>query len=244
MILVLSGEGPTDIGASANQCSPCSGADFSPGPMTVIVDQLLTPRLGFSVLDLPERIYFVDETELCRRMKALPNRMQPARSKKKASETGYFFGNAVALGAVTREIEAAAQDHAVAVLFRDCDGTRSAKTGLWETKRKSMEDGFAFVRFERGVPMLPKPKSEAWLLCAASPPATGDCCSYEELPGNDSSPNAPKKKLDAFFNRHLSGSELCDWLTENPLDVERAVSMPSFQDFKMQLERAVDDLLH
>ncbi len=54
----------------------------------------------------------------------------------------------------------------IAVLFRDSDGTASSGRGLWEDKRKSIEDGFGEAGFDYGVPMIPKPKSEAWLLCA------------------------------------------------------------------------------
>ena len=244
MIVVLSGEGAADIGACTNQQGLCSGCDFLPGPMTVLIDQALEQKIGYSILDYPDRLHFVGEAELCRRMRQLPVRMQPARSKKRGKETGYFFGNAVALGAVAQEIEKAAQSKAVAVLFRDCDRTHSAKAGLWETMRASIEHGFAYSGFARGVPMLPKPKSEAWLLCIACPPAAGDCSSYEELSGNDSSPNAPKKKLDAAFGRHLSGPELCDWLKEDPFDVARMMSMPSFRVFKERLDCAADEVLH
>ena len=41
MYILLSGEGPTDIGAAKDDSSVCEGEAFLPGPMAVIVDQVV-----------------------------------------------------------------------------------------------------------------------------------------------------------------------------------------------------------
>lgn len=244
MIFVLSGEGPTDLGGCANSQGRCTNGDFSVGPMTVILEQLLAPRIGFSLRDYPDCVHYINETALDAISKAQPKRMQPARSKKQGVETGYFFANAAALGIAARELEVETEDAAVAVLFRDCDGTRSAPSVLWEAKQASMRHGFKYSQFDRGVPMLPKPTSEAWLLCAAQVPPYTACEKLEALSGNEASQNHPKKKLDAAFGGHKSREELCDWLDGLPFDPVRAASMPSFKAFEDRLDEVVSTVLH
>ncbi|WAR43346.1 hypothetical protein [Methylomonas rapida] len=242
MILVLSGEGPTDFGACSNALGRCSGEDITLGPLTVLVDQMITMLKGHSVLDNRESLYYRSEAFLREKAKTLPGRLQPARSKKKEAETGYFFGNAIALGVIAKELETQSGQQAIAILHRDCDSTRSAHAGAWENKRKSMVDGFKFSQFSRGVPCLPKPTSEVWWLCAAKPQHYQSCAQLEELPGNVESANHPKKKLDDAFGEHKSADGLCDWLAESPFDINRAAAMPSFKSFKDDLKLALDDL--
>lgn len=244
MILVLSGEGPTDLGACSNGQGQCTDKDFAVGPITVLIDQILTIPLRFSLRDYPDRIYYIDETSLCQRAKTLPNRLKPTRSKKQGVETGYFHANAAALGAIAKELEETTHDQAIAALFRDCDSTRSAKSGLWDAKHTSMANGFNYAQFERGVPILPKPTSEAWLLCAAQNQPYQNCQQLEELPGNQTSQNHPKKKLAAAFGRQKSRAELCEWLDDNPFDPERATAMPSFKAFHDRLIEVAEAIRH
>ena len=82
MIFVLSGEGLTDLGACTNGQGRCTNGDFSVGPMTVILEQLLVPRIGFSLRDFPDRVHYINESALGAISRALPKHMQPARSKK------------------------------------------------------------------------------------------------------------------------------------------------------------------
>ncbi|MEI7868740.1 MAG: hypothetical protein WCI11_12680 [Candidatus Methylumidiphilus sp.] len=56
MILVLSGEGPTDLGACTNALGQCDGADFAIGPLMVLVDQILAPVLGYPLRTKPWQI--------------------------------------------------------------------------------------------------------------------------------------------------------------------------------------------
>lgn len=164
--------------------------------------------------------------------------------KKGAKETAYFYKNAWALGDWAISMEQAHEDKGIAVLFRDCDGTRSTGNSLWREKWDSMRRGFQRSGYSRGVPMLPKPKSEAWLLCAAKKSPYQNCAALEDLSGNDNSPNAAKKKLDAAFGGHRTGAELCDWLEENLFDSAKAGSMPSYAAFHDRLLEAVADVLH
>ena len=95
MIFVLSGEGPTDLGSCNNAQGKCSGDDFDIGPMTVLIEQLVEHRVGYQLRKLPDQIYYLSEKALCEKAKGLPNRLLPARSKKKQAEMGYFYTNAL-----------------------------------------------------------------------------------------------------------------------------------------------------
>lgn len=246
MKILLSGEGPTDLGACTNAQGRCSGADLRIGPMAVLLSQRMAGRLGYDVIDYPDALDLITETALCNYAKThATGRLRPARSQKQAAETGYYRTNAQALGHLAGSLERETDVPVLPVLFRDSDGTRSSPATLWEDKWHSICNGFASAGFIGGVPMLPKPKSEAWVIAAASP-TLRDCAPLEALPGNDRSPNSAKERLDATMGRHLSGEELADWLREHPIDDAQAArmgTMPSFRQFTDALDEALSGLL-
>lgn len=244
MIVILSGEGPTDLGQCNNAQSICSDEQFQVGPMAVLVDQMLQQLLDYSPRTIPGVFQYVSELALKERRKSTQSRKVSLVGKKRDQETGYFYINAWMLGDIALEREVTCEDKAIAILFRDCDGTRLTEAGLWAAKWKSMVDGFKRSGFTRGVPMLPKPKSEVWLLCAVKNHADQGCDQLEDLSGNDDSPNSAKNKLDKAFDGHRSAVELCEWLENTFFDVEKASAMPSFKAFQNELGRALDEILH
>jgi len=246
MIVILSGEGPTDLGQCNDAQAICSDEHFQIGPMTVLVDQILEQRLLYSPKSIPGCFQYVSEAALKDRELLRKNERKNSSfvGKKRDQETGYFYINAWMLGNIALEMEFSHTDQAIAILFRDCDGTRSTKKGLWEAKWKSMVDGFIRSKFTRGVPMLPKPKSEAWLICAVKNQPYQRCDELENLSGNDDSPNSAKNMLDGIFGEHKSAAELCEWLNDNRFDIDRASDMPSFKKFREELNRALDEVLH
>lgn len=243
MRVLLSGEGPTDLGCCTNSLGTCEGTDFKLGPMTVLLAQAADPRLGYDLRIVRDSLMYVGESELDAWAKDIPRRMLPTRGKKRAMETGHFFAGAMALGKRAGEMGTELGEPILAVLFRDSDGTRSSPLTLWADKLQSMRDGFAFVECKTGVPMVPKPKSEAWLLCAAQP-GLQNCESLECVSGNDASPNSAKAQLDAALGHHKSGEELCDWLNDYPFEQDRLQTMPSFDAFLKDLNRALDTFMH
>ena len=243
MKLLLSGEGPTDLGVCGPASGYCSGTDFTPGPMTHLLLMLLEPLLGYSLADFPDSLACISETSLCTQTKTTPARLQPTRGKKKGAETSYFYGNAMTLGRLANTLAAEEAVPVLAVFFRDTDGTTSSAATLWEDKWRSIHDGFAAAGFAFGVPMLPKPKSEAWLLCVAGANPGGSCESLEQLPGNDASPRSAKSQLDAKLGHHHSAAELCDWLGQQTLDVARLQTLPSFNAFYQALTGTTQRLL-
>lgn len=243
MKLLISGEGPSDLGACNNAQGQCEGDDFNPGPMAVWLARLWQERLHYNLLETPGAVVYVSETALNQRAKlnAAGKRMQPLRGKKQAMETGLYFNNALHLGLLALELAAQDGTPVMAVLFRDADGTRSAPGQQWQTKWRSMENGFAAAVFEGGVPMLPKPKSEAWLLCATQ---TGrhSHARLEDISGNDDSPQSAKAQLDDFFGNRQSAAQLADWCSDHPTDWEALRTLPSFDAFFKRFEEVADTI--
>lgn len=241
MIILISGEGVTDVGTCTTATGVCEGEEFSPGPMAHLVDRLLESTWGYSPLE-QQAMRYVSESHLARRGDALPAAdRRPARQvtlpgKKRAKETAYFYLNALALARIAQATETTENRSTMAVLFRDADGTRSTVKGLWEKKVESMQGGFARAGYERGVPMIPKPKSEAWLLCALQAKPYLHCQRLENISGNDDSPNSAKKQLDAALaTRRKTHADLPDLATDGTIDVTRLSEMPSFHAFQQRL---------
>jgi hypothetical protein len=169
MILMLSGEGKTDMG----QMVPTDrGMRFEPGPMAWIVDRLIEKRLDYSPIEVYEAggdgICFIDETELNERGKKDPAILPGI---KRGKGTAYFVRNANTLGIMAKAMQKETGTEVIAVLFRDTDKTNAAARTLWQEEYDSIQLGFQRAEFTRGVAMLPLPKSEAWLfMCPQTEP--------------------------------------------------------------------------
>lgn len=87
MILILSGEGPTDMG---KKIPTPEGSRFPPGPMAELVDRQLFPRLGGSILrhECPSiDVRFLAERDLSD-LKSLPPRL--LYGLKRGKNTAFF----------------------------------------------------------------------------------------------------------------------------------------------------------
>lgn len=234
MKLLLSGEGPTDLGVNR---PVAGGVEFVPGPMAHVVDRLLGVRLGYSLLEVHAAgggcVSYVGESELA----SLGKTGSPLLPGLKFGKgTALYTRNAQLLGLTAIEARSAATP-VIAVLFRDGDGTRSVPRADWERKVASIERGFELVSFDAGVPMVPRPKSEAWLLCALKPQAYTHCDSLEDAPGNDASSNSLKKRLEALVGHEASAAEQSGWVQDGLIDPLR-IEMPSFRRFRTALDAA------
>lgn len=233
MILVLSGEGPTDLGKVERTSE---GDVFKPGPMAWLVDQLLKVQLGYSLIEIHQSggncIHLLTETELAHRPRS--RTFLPGRRFSPGSV--YFTRNAESLGHLARQLSTTENIPVIAILFRDSDGTRSSSRTAWQEKWDSIQRGFQLAGLTTGVPMLPRPKSEAWLLCALSHDYQ-NCAALEEASGNDNSPNALKKQLETLIGHIPSAEEQAECVKTGRVDAHR-MDMPSFQAFKEALTQA------
>ena len=247
MKLILSGEGPSDLGT---YILTENGKEFRPGPMAWIVDKLLEAnRISFSLLELNSAggdcIDYVDKSQLVKFRGQGPFRLPGIKYGK---ATSLYASNAQCLGLYAKKLSADEDGiPVIAILFRDGDGTNSKKE--WSDKRNSIGRGFELVDFKTGVAMVPNPKSEAWLICALRTPAYSNCASLEDESGNDNSSNPLKDQLQSLFvGLHLSAETQADWVKEGVVDPSR-IEMPSFSVFKEDLRKAarnagLSDLCH
>ncbi len=232
MYFLLSGEGPTDMGLCAGNMAACEGNCHQHGPMAIIVSQIVEQRCDFSFMD-SQYYGYVSKNELVQRASRFKHQKKSPRlpGKKKPKETGFFYRNARAMALCAIDKEAKLHDEVIAVLFRDSDGTASADRGLWQDKRKSMFQGFRDEGFERGVPMIPKPKSEAWIICSVKKNPYQDCGALESRSGNDKSPNSLKGELAEILDGLPSREKLCEMVNNGTIDSQR-IDMPSFLAFR------------
>ena len=241
MILLLSCEGPTDLGTS-ERGGLCRGNEFLPGPMARLVEQLLEPCLGITILSYArdsdsEWVYFLCKADLGQKARDLKNPKSlflPGADVPKGAL--YYVKAAYALGLHAREIETQSGDLVMAVFFRDSDGTQTCPRTQWQDKRNAVEKGFEAAEFAGGVAMIPKPKSEAWLLCALQRHYQ-HCDSLEDESGNDDSPNSLKKQLAECLEQEICREVLDDLVREGTI-VAANIQMPSFVAFKTSLLEA------
>ena len=230
MKLIVSGEGPSDIGACSNAQGRCSDEDFSPGPMMIWLQRLWAALLNYELLTVPGSVVFVSETALKQASKQDAVRMQRLRSRSKAAETGFYFNNALQLGLKAKELQGTNRSAVMAVLFHDTDNTRSAPGQLWKTKWESMMHGFDAAGFAYGVPIVPKPISEAWLL-ACTKQGHHSHAALEEISGTEQSEHRAKALLDEAFGGRQSADQLAEWCADHPDEWGPLQTMPSFKAF-------------
>jgi hypothetical protein len=235
MFLLLSGEGASDIGTQDSQL----------GPMAKFVDKWIERRSGYSLID---RDYYkiVAKTRLVELIDELKssNEFKPLSKvgKKKKRETTYFRNNARALAILAKRESLSHDTPIIPILFRDSDGTASSDRGEWEAKRLSMLAGFEAEGVSNGVPMIPKPKSEAWILCALRNKYQ-NCKKIENESGNDKSDDPLKRQLEECLGEKATRIFLNDQIDQGNLDVEKIVDMPSLTAFKDRLDEVLDNIL-
>jgi hypothetical protein len=128
-------------------------------------------------------------------------------------------------------------------LFHDSDGAVSSSRGIWRDKHQSMINGFTVEGYENfSVPMMPKPKSEAWLICALKEHAYQHCDALEDMPGNDDSPNGLKKLQFKILGEEPNTIDINERLRSKEIDIEQII-MPSFEALKSSVKDAVENAL-
>ncbi len=239
MILVLSGEGPTDIGTRR----PVeTGWEFVPGPMAWIIDKLLgqADRLNYSALELQliggDCVCFLSEADL-----AALRPQKPMFFPRGENTRGnlFFLKSAFLLGKHAKAVATQQNSPVIAILFRDADGTRSTPKTEWEEKFNSMRRGFEVAEFSSGVPMVPRPKSEAWMLCGLfkREDAGRDCHWLEGEPGNDASSNSLKARLANHLGDQPTAEQQAE-LVRNGTISPALIDLPSFTAFCAELDRS------
>ena len=236
MYLLFSGEGPTDLGIGVGDKEVCEGEAYQCGPLALIVDQIMAERHRYSLMDA-FCCGFVPKNRLLERVAGFrpPSKSAQLWGKKRPQETIYFYRNARALALYAKDKQQERNDKVVAILFRDSDDSASAERGMWRHKRDSMLGGFGEEEFATGVPMIPKPTSEAWMICALKEHPYQACSALEDRPGKSNAPDSLKTELEEILGEHPSRSLLCELVQSGRIDYRR-IDMSSFNAFRARLE--------
>jgi len=226
MIKVLvSGEGKTDMGEL--NYPDMEPANFNKGPMTCLAEQIIKQRTGeFPHIELIAKKTLTQKAKSSHRMK-LPG-------KKSRQKTAFFYKNAYILGQIALE-----KQYDIAILFRDTDGTQSSSPSNWKERADSIHDGFKASGFQNGVAMVPKPTSEAWILCCLQ--KYQNCEKLEKLRGNENSSKHPKKIIEQITGSVPTMEFLVKIACEDNCDTEQ-IDMPSFNAFKTCLEKITTEI--
>lgn len=233
MHLVVSGEGNTDIGKNVRGIGSYIENIFVPAPMYYLIDKIIEKKLDYSIYDLmPEQIMFIPKGKLMDECKSI----RFLTGKKKGQETGLFYKNARGLARITKKECIRRNDNdSMSILFRDSDGTRSIESTYHDKKVESIENAFE-IEGIKGVAMIPRPKSESWLICALKKTPYQSCNSLEKRSGNDDSPNNLKDELiDILEKRNIEYNDINLMIKDGSIDIDK-IEMDSFVYFKNKLE--------
>jgi len=203
----------------------------------LFLDKLFEAHYQYSFLSV-EAVAFVHKSELVGEERKHHGRQFSAPGKRKAKETGYYYENARRLALKASQMQVDLGRVVIPVLFRDADGAQSSGRGEWSAKWVSMLNGFSAGQCEFGVPILPQPKSEAWLLCASKLHPYQHCEALEQESGNDDSPNPLKEQLSRALNGHSSTADLNEAIYEGNIDPLR-IDMTSFNAVKARVNEVV-----
>ena len=153
-------------------------------------------------------------------------------------ETLYFERSARAMARWAKRWEEEKHDEVVAILFHDVDTNNSSGRGEWNAKWDAMLLGFRHESFSRGVPMIPKPTSEAWILCALKSNPYERCQALEERSGSPKAKSPLKLELKALLGEKPTREMLCRLVEEGRIDSGK-IDMPSFNAFRDRLKEVM-----
>lgn len=97
-----------------------------------------------------------------------------------------------------------------------------------------MEDGFRVTNLDLGVPMIPRPISEAWWLCALKADPYQHCEQLEDESRGKHSPGGLKRQLEEALTEPARRDALLARFDAGVIDAHR-IDMPRFNRFKSRL---------
>lgn len=229
MKFILAGEGSSDLGTTLPD------GTLKKGAMTLLVDAIADKCCSM----MPD-YHLVSESEL-KSLKKQDRRNTMGRGKEHKPFEEVFL-SAQYLGKYSKTVFPD-EEQAGVVFFKDSDGTNAAPKNRWESIVKAMQAGFENSGNQYGVPMVPRPKSEAWFMGyyqknLPRQQAYNHCKRFEDMPGNDGSPNALKTQLMAALN---TDGNVYDLLGKDEIDAIdwKRIDMPSLNLFRKRLENVL-----
>jgi|TARA_B110000240_G_scaffold159780_1_gene178246 hypothetical protein len=250
--ILVTGEGPTDIGYSITGQDISTndlGADdeFCKGPFYRLLERMLLrfmPNWNSDQYDEanPISTSYVSHGYLSRRSKELAKGNKKFRFAGKDMPKGF-----TGLTKQSTELAklATALGCQMAFYFHDTDGNNQDKSSVSRLQEKMVnaaKQGFVSGGFENCIAMVPKPTSEAWLICSCKDNAYDACGNLERtLSGNDDSPpeQSPKLVLENIIGAAYTDPILHQKIEE--LDIGR-MDMPSFNQFRDDMKQAIRNI--
>lgn len=234
---ILCGEGPTDLYYNE--------IDRKQGPLKDCVDRLLD-----FFWDYRNYLQFkqVSRTEISLSDKGKPEKKTSiVRGNKNKFPNHHFIVASAKCLAQKAEETAMENDepHKWGVIyFHDLDANTNASVDeIYNASMNAMNEGFDSASFPHGVPMIPKTRSESWLLCLLDSDGGRNAKYFEDLPMSDKSPNSGKKVLAALlkvsenesYSRIEEKRDTFDWTS---------LQAPSFLVFRDRLKMVSAKLLN
>ncbi len=153
--ILISGEGSSDIGHGDYE-----SGNFVLGPITILTQNILHFLHKHDV-----NFHFKTRSAL----KRYPITLKGKKKRDKLLAGKGHSNLAYKLGVLSKE-----KGCHLAVLMRDTDNRK------FEDVYAEIISGFQVAKFEGGVPAVPCPKSEAWLICCLFPEKSGQIESVKE----------------------------------------------------------------
>lgn len=234
--LLVTGEGPTDMGVPNNQQNICTGNNYNIGAMAIIAIRVLQhylPDWNNDNLDFDDPESWITYIGGNRLAELAKNKQIFKPSKKLAKGFIEHAHRAAVMAKYAYDNE-----HQLGIYFHDADKEPTSKfIDAITLGANSLDDSADYPPI---VAMIPKPTSEAWFICAKKESPYTHCAQLEkDLSGNDSaSPqNSPKRILASLLS-------VDDCTTPIQLDLAREcnieqIDMPSFNQFKNDLCQAI-----
>ncbi len=230
--ILVTGEGSSDMGGSNNGHSISSGASYNLGPMALLAVRLLQkiiPDWNEDNIDFQSPnnwMTCISGNELARQAKRVRKHRPSTKLRKGFVE---HANRATTMAGYAKD-----NGHQLAFYFHDTDKCD------FDDLHQSIILGFNGVEGVHGIPMIPKPTSEAWLICGQKQDPYAHCTALEtELSGNDaaSDENAPKKVLARLLGQEATTEQQYEMVTG--IDITR-IDMPSYNQFKTDLTTAIE----
>ena len=230
--ILVTGEGGSDMGGSNNSHSISSGASYNLGPMALLAVRLLQkiiPDWNEDNIDFQSPnnwMTCISGNELARQAKGVRKHRPSTKLKKGFVE---HANRATTMAGYAKD-----NGHQLAFYFHDTDKCD------FDDLHQSIMLGFNGIEGVHGIPMIPKPTSEAWLICSQKQDPYAHCTALEiELSGNDaaSDENAPKKVLARLLGQEATTEQQYEMVAG--IDITR-IDMPSYNQFKTDLTTAIE----
>ena len=230
--ILVTGEGSSDMGGSNNGQSTSTGEFYNLGPMALLAVRLLQkiiPDWNEDNIDFQSPnnwITCISGNELARQAKGVRKHRPSTKLKKGFVE---HANRATTMAGYAKD-----NGHQLAFYFHDTDKCD------FDDLHQSIMLGFNGIEGVHGIPMIPKPTSEAWLICGQKQEPYAHCTALEtELSGNDaaSDENAPKKVLSRLLGQEATTEQQYEMVTG--IDITR-IDMPSYNQFKTDLTTAIE----